>query len=1355
MSRVYGSEDKFFQENYVGKSDSGNYTAAWKEKFSHAPTWCDADMSLQQINRNMARGNRIALYSRTFFQKNLYRLGDFIQRWPWTVAIISLILYTICCAGLKEVTIEVDIVKLWVPQGGRLDEEMHYLSRVHQEISRVRRDTAEMPPPIIPTVHRGNHKNGTHPKKAQKPQQQREWRGPELPKENGLGGGFQVVIQTPEHPGESSITKAGLLKHVRLMEEVAQYEVELYGENWTLADICFKPPQPDFSKSPLAKILSSVLSSMIPCIWITPIDCFWEGAKPLGPRPPINLGPAATSFITSLPKGNVTWKNLNPSAVMGEVSQLFDLGPVSNFFERAGIDSAYLDRPCIDPLDPECPKTSPNYFDRCSALKKFNSWNAAQPQPVILETEKIEDDEDAENADQLLAGIFGKKRRKRQAETTKAPAKKAQTKSEDYYDYENDADYSADNITLPSEKKKKGMSAEEKDCLEHGKAFVLWMAANQDKWSLYLPEAEFPKDPNYGEIMTGGCKGFGKKIMEWPEDLIIGGIERDGEKVKSAEALQSVFLVASPYDVYVRYKEPKPELKPKLDTSRWGPGMAGAVIATWQRHFTRQLYDHPANKENPTNRVFHPLASTSIGDMLEEFSQFNYIIIIIGYFLMILYAAWTQCRIKGWWLAVQSNVLLSFIGTMLVTYSSICGLGVTTWLGINFNAATTQIVPFLSLGLGIDDMFLLLHNYDEIINTVRKDEMGVLLKETGLSVMVTSLNNVLSFFAGTVLPVPALRSFCLQTAILLIFNLLSLVIIFPAFIALDLRRLRKGKRDLGYCFPATEDPAALKANKTEEARAESENSKAHLKSLDSESHLSGEKQWERNQPWYTVGGFLTNIYIPALQTPKIKFLVMFLTVGMTGFGLYGMYTGTLGLELSDVLPEHTAPAAFLRAREKYFSFYPMFAVLRGTEIDIPNQQEQIEEYRRRLGETKFMILKDGKNAQPYWMSLLRVWLESLDVALEKEISNDVFNLTTGKINKGKKPTPEGQIAQKLVCSVGHVFNCTGRLGNIKLVNNGIIRPEAFYNYLTAWFNVDNMMYYVSQASFAPNPPVWRMNARNEPVPPARKLLHSQIPFYQTGLTDTPVIVNMIEEVREVCENYTSHGLSNFPSGIAFTFWDQYLELRWNLFIAICYIAFAVFVVISVLMFNPRAAVMVMVIVVILTIQLGGFMGLFGVKMNGISAVTQICAVGIGVEFTAHVVLCFLTSLGTVDDRIESCLQHMFVPVFHGAISTFLGIVMLIFSQFDFVIKYFFVTMTVLVALGLWNGLCVLPVLLSWFGPEPELIPTDGSKRLPAPPPLAQQNLTEKKALESGLRNRKGDVEMTQRAETSSSGSSEQ
>jgi patched 1 protein len=55
----------------------------------------------------------------------------------------------------------------------------------------------------------------------------------------------------------------------------------------------------------------------------------------------------------------------------------------------------------------------------------------------------------------------------------------------------------------------------------------------------------------------------------------------------------------------------------------------------------------------------------------------------------------------------------------------------------------------------------------------------------------------------------------------------------------------------------------------------------------------------------------------------------------------------------------------------------------------------------------------------------------------------------------------------------------------------------------------------------------------------------------------------------------------------------------------------------------------------MTVELAGFMGLVGVKMNPISAVTLITAVGIGVEFTAHVVLAFLTSLGTREERMVS------------------------------------------------------------------------------------------------------------------------
>lgn len=125
-------------------------------------------------------------------------------------------------------------------------------------------------------------------------------------------------------------------------------------------------------------------------------------------------------------------------------------------------------------------------------------------------------------------------------------------------------------------------------------------------------------------------------------------------------------------------------------------------------------------------------------------------------------------------------------------------------------------------------------------------------------------------------------------------------------------------------------------------------------------------------------------------------------------------------------------------------------------------------------------------------------------------------------------------------------------------------------------------------------------------------------------------------------------------------------------------------------------------------------------MNPVSAVTLITAVGIGVEFTAHVVLAYLTSLGKRSERTSSAIDRVFVPVIHGALSTLLGILMLGFSEFEFVVKYFFVVMSALIVIGVINGLILLPVLLSLMGAPQEVFSMDGKARLNLPPPIRRR-----------------------------------
>lgn len=69
--------------------------------------------------------------------------------------------------------------------------------------------------------------------------------------------------------------------------------------------------------------------------------------------------------------------------------------------------------------------------------------------------------------------------------------------------------------------------------------------------------------------------------------------------------------------------------------------------------------------------------------MLAEFCNFNYMIILLGYVLMLGYALYSQCRFDGCCsLGVESAVGLALAGVLTVTLSSVAGLGISTWFAI-------------------------------------------------------------------------------------------------------------------------------------------------------------------------------------------------------------------------------------------------------------------------------------------------------------------------------------------------------------------------------------------------------------------------------------------------------------------------------------------------------------------------------------------------------------------------------------------------------------------------------------------------------------------------------------------------
>merc|ERR1712128_104489 len=141
-------------------------------------------------------------------------------------------------------------------------------------------------------------------------------------------------------------------------------------------------------------------------------------------------------------------------------------------------------------------------------------------------------------------------------------------------------------------------------------------------------------------------------------------------------------------------------------------------------------------------------------------------------------------------------------------FSCILGLGASFGimfiLGMEYNQ-THHILPFIAIGIGIDDMFVIMecwHNLarDPAISALSIPErMGRTMKHAGVSVTVTSITDVFAFGIGACTIMPGLRAFCVSAAICIAWIFCLQVSWFIAWVTLDQRRIEQKKHGIFPC----------------------------------------------------------------------------------------------------------------------------------------------------------------------------------------------------------------------------------------------------------------------------------------------------------------------------------------------------------------------------------------------------------------------------------------------------------------------------------------------------------------------------------------------------------------------------
>ena len=120
------------------------------------------------------------------------------------------------------------------------------------------------------------------------------------------------------------------------------------------------------------------------------------------------------------------------------------------------------------------------------------------------------------------------------------------------------------------------------------------------------------------------------------------------------------------------------------------------------------------------------------------------------------------------------------------------------YLGTDFS----ETIPFLMLGIGIDDMFVICNALDQTALTLPPNErIKQAMLKAGPSITMTSLTNGLAFLAGYGSTILSIRSFCVHCSISICILYLSVLCIFLPCLYWDTIRISKHWKELcGLCF---------------------------------------------------------------------------------------------------------------------------------------------------------------------------------------------------------------------------------------------------------------------------------------------------------------------------------------------------------------------------------------------------------------------------------------------------------------------------------------------------------------------------------------------------------------------------
>ncbi|XP_023224626.1 patched domain-containing protein 3-like [Centruroides sculpturatus] len=372
------------------------------------------------------------------------------------------------------------------------------------------------------------------------------------------------------------------------------------------------------------------------------------------------------------------------------------------------------------------------------------------------------------------------------------------------------------------------------------------------------------------------------------------------------------------------------------------------ICLEWERAFLHTLTH--AQFDNLTISWF---ASESMANEINRITELSLPLLSVSVALMLTFAICT-CLSSD---CVRSKPWLGVTGCLSSGLAVAAAFGFVMHCGIQYIDINIA-VPFLMLGIGMDDTFVLLAAWrrsnpkDSV-----EDRMGASYSEAAVSITITSVTNFVSFLIGLTTPFRAVRIFCLYTAVAILFTYIYQITFFGGCMALS------GYREERKLHPFTCLPVLSKY------KSEKKNClfRWFCTGGDDDDVTEMQSNFLMDFFKYKLGSALS--YIPI----KIAVLIAFSVY--LGFGLWTSTMVEEGLDYRNLYPYDSHAVVFSDLNYGYFTEYPhRIQVVINITLDYsnPNVQKQIEELTQKFENSPYIA---NSNLTESW---LRYYLKFLN-----------------------------------------------------------------------------------------------------------------------------------------------------------------------------------------------------------------------------------------------------------------------------------------------------------------------------------------------------------------------------------------